>query len=118
MHMLWGPSLRPADLDDPYNRTTSPIVTGSSVVSLKTKDFVLCASDTLGKISEFFLSQKNICIELSKKYINIWASYGRMARFFDFERITKLGDNCFLGASGEMSDFQEVKDVTEDITYD
>jgi len=91
--MILGPSIRPADLDDPYKRTTSPIVTGSSVVAFKTKDFVISATDNL-------------------------ASYGRMARFFNFERITKLGESCFLAASGEMSDFQEVMDVTEDITKD
>lgn len=89
-----GPKIAPQGFeDDPYKRTTDPYVTGSSVIALKTDQFVICAADCL-------------------------ASYGRMARFFDFERISKIDDRCFYGASGEMSDFQVLQETIEDMRED
>lgn len=75
---------------DPTTRTQQPIVTGSSVIGIKYRGGVLLASDTL-------------------------ASYGSMARFKDVQRIVKLGDNVLIGASGEMSDFQAIQDMIENL---
>jgi len=67
--------------DAPRNRTLQPIVTGTTVIGLKYAGGVMLAADTL-------------------------ASYGSMARYKDFRRLSSVGENTILGASGEMSDFQ------------
>lgn len=67
----------------PITQTTRPIVTGTSVIAIKTKSFVMMAADTLG-------------------------SYGSLSRFHDIKRIINVGDNTILGAGGEISDFQKV----------
>jgi len=50
-------------------------------------------------------------------------SYGSLARFKDLERIAKVNETTMIGASGEYSDFQEIKKyleeiVTEDFVHD
>jgi len=65
----------------PLQHTTSPIVTGSTVIGIKYDGGIVLAADTL-------------------------ASYGSQARYKDFTRMKKVGNFCLLGASGEMSDFQ------------
>ena len=67
----------------PITQTTRPIVTGTSVIAIRTKSFVMMAADTLG-------------------------SYGSLSRFHDIKRIINVGDNTILGAGGEISDFQKV----------
>ena len=67
--------------DVPRNRTLQPIVTGTTVIGLKYAGGVMLAADTL-------------------------ASYGSMARYKDFRRLSSVSKNTILGASGEMSDFQ------------
>jgi len=84
---MFGSSLTP-ELQDPYKRTQDPYVTGASTIAFKTNDFVIMAADTL-------------------------ASYGRMARLFDFERIKRIGEKTIYAASGEMSDLQEVQSILE-----
>lgn len=69
--------------DAPRNRTLQPIVTGTTVIGLKYAGGVMLAADTL-------------------------ASYGSMARYKDFRRLSSVGENTILGASGEMSDFQAI----------
>ncbi|TMW55818.1 hypothetical protein Poli38472_008466 [Pythium oligandrum] len=79
---------------DTRQRTQSPIVTGTSVVALKYKDGVLMAADTLG-------------------------SYGSLARFTDQRRITAVHDTTLIGAGGDFSDFQFIKDKLEELeVYD
>jgi len=63
--------------------TLSPIVTGSTVIGIKYDGGVLVAADTL-------------------------ASYGSQARYKDFVRMRPVGNFSILGASGEMSDFQHL----------
>lgn len=75
-------------LDGPTKRTTSPIVTGTSVLGVKYAGGVLLAADTLG-------------------------SYGGLARFKDLRRIREVGSHTLLGASGEYSDFQEILKMLE-----
>ena len=61
-----------------------PIVTGTSVLGLRYKDGVMLATDTL-------------------------ASYGSLARFMDVRRLEKIGDDVVAGASGDMSDWQNLR---------
>jgi len=37
------------------------------------------------------------------------ASYGSLARFRDVQRIVSVNNNTLVGASGDMSDFQEIE---------
>lgn len=92
--MILGPKMKMMGFDDdPYKRTTDPYVTGTSIISLKTKDCVVMAADTLG-------------------------SYGRMARFTDFKRIHKIGTLTLMATSGELSDLQKLLDTTESMQRD
>jgi len=68
---------------DSRQHTSSPIVTGTTVLGLKYKGGVMLAADTL-------------------------ASYGSMARYKDVRRIKSVGPCTLIGASGEISDFQSV----------
>lgn len=77
----------------PHKVTTSPIVTGSSVLAVKYKDGVMIACDTLG-------------------------SYGNLARYTDLRRVRRVGDYTLVGASGEYSDFQYIMDTLHDKMLD
>jgi|UniRef100_A0A2N9FIZ3 20S proteasome subunit beta 7 len=75
-------------------RTLYPYVTGTSVVAIKYKDGILMASDMGG-------------------------SYGSTLRYKSVERIKPVGKHSLLGASGEISDFQEIlRYLDELILYD
>ncbi|EME29591.1 20S proteasome subunit beta 7 [Galdieria sulphuraria] len=76
---------------DPVRHTTSPLVTGGSVIGIKCSDGVVIAADTL-------------------------ASYGSLARFQNFSRLLKVTDSCLLGGGGEISDFQEIQRLLENLT--
>ncbi|BFZ53195.1 Proteasome subunit beta type-7 [Savitreella phatthalungensis] len=76
---------------DPRTHTTSPIVTGTSVIGLKYKDGVMLAADNL-------------------------ASYGSMARFRDIERILKVGDHTIIGIGGDISDLQYIENLLNQLT--
>lgn len=67
-------------------RTTYPIVTGTSVIGVKYDGGVMMVADTLG-------------------------SYGSLARFKDLRRIIGVGESTLVGAGGEYSDFQEIGDM-------
>lgn len=73
---------------DAVQRTQQPIVTGTSVLALKYKDGIMLAADNL-------------------------ASYGSLARFKDIQRLFPVGDNTLIGASGDMSDFQELQHILD-----
>ncbi|KAJ8420859.1 hypothetical protein Cgig2_020053 [Carnegiea gigantea] len=64
-------------------RTLTPYVTGTSVIGIKYKDGVLIAADMGG-------------------------SYGSTLRYKSVERLKAIGKHSLLGASGEISDFQEL----------
>ncbi|EPX75163.1 20S proteasome component beta 7 [Schizosaccharomyces octosporus yFS286] len=72
------------------SRTVQPIVTGASVIALKYADGVMIAADNL-------------------------ASYGSLARFFDVERLTKVGNNTIVGIGGDVSDYQHLQRILEDL---
>jgi len=75
---------------NPIEHTLSPIVTGSTVIGVKYDGGVLVAADTL-------------------------ASYGSQARYKDFVRMRKVGNFSLLGASGEMSDFQHLGKMIDEL---
>lgn len=43
------------------------------------------------------------------------ASYGSLARFKDVQRLQAVGDYTVIGASGDMSDFQYIQRLLDDI---
>lgn len=75
---------------DGVQRTQQPIVTGTSVLALKYRDGIMMAADNL-------------------------ASYGSLARFKDIQRLTPVGDFTVLGAGGDMSDYQYIQAMLDDL---
>lgn len=74
----------------PISHTQRPMVTGSSVLGLRCKDGVVLASDTL-------------------------ASYGSLARFRQISRMHKVTDHTLIAAGGDLSDFQEVSHMVDEL---
>ncbi|KII84727.1 hypothetical protein PLICRDRAFT_126612 [Plicaturopsis crispa FD-325 SS-3] len=70
--------------------TQQPIVTGTSVLAIKYKDGIMLAADNL-------------------------ASYGSLARFKDVQRLHPVGNNTIIGAGGDMSDFQYIQSILDDL---
>eukprot|EP00928_Gymnodinium_smaydae_P035820 TRINITY_DN25137_c3_g1_i1.p2 TRINITY_DN25137_c3_g1~~TRINITY_DN25137_c3_g1_i1.p2 ORF type:complete len:243 (+),score=55.48 TRINITY_DN25137_c3_g1_i1:98-826(+) len=75
---------------NPQCHTLSPVVTGSTVIGVKYNGGVLVAADTL-------------------------ASYGSQARYKDMNRIKQVGQYSLLGCSGEISDFQYLGDMLDEL---
>lgn len=75
---------------DPRTFTQSPIVTGTSVLGMKYDGGVILVADTLG-------------------------SYGSMKRFKAVERVKKFGQHTVVGAGGDLSDFQCIEDMLEEL---
>ncbi|CAD7963412.1 unnamed protein product [Amoebophrya sp. A120] len=67
-----------------------PITTGSSIIGLKYKDGVLIAGDRM-------------------------CAYGGSLKFPGVQRIEQVGDCTLVGCSGELSDFQYIKDLMGDV---
>ncbi|GAQ90311.1 20S proteasome regulatory subunit beta protein [Klebsormidium nitens] len=80
-------------VDGPAKHTNDPYVTGTSVLGIKYKDGVLIAADTL-------------------------ASYGSTIRYKSIERLHKVNDHTLLGASGEISDYQYISNLLEELATD
>eukprot|EP01092_Planopodium_desertum_P013962 TRINITY_DN68895_c1_g1_i4.p1 TRINITY_DN68895_c1_g1~~TRINITY_DN68895_c1_g1_i4.p1 ORF type:complete len:264 (-),score=33.04 TRINITY_DN68895_c1_g1_i4:58-765(-) len=78
-------------MEGPKKHTTTPYVTGTSVVAIKFKDGVVMGADTLG-------------------------SYGSLARFRHLERIKKVNDRTLIGGGGEYSDFEAILGILKDLT--
>ncbi|KAI6008794.1 nucleophile aminohydrolase [Pisolithus orientalis] len=77
---------------DSVQRTQQPIVTGTSVLAIKFKDGIMMAADNL-------------------------ASYGSLARFKDVQRLHPVGRYTVIGAGGDMSDFQHIQHILEEVMY-
>ncbi|PFH47874.1 hypothetical protein AMATHDRAFT_66607 [Amanita thiersii Skay4041] len=75
---------------DAVKRTQQPIVTGTSVLGIKYKDGIMLAADNL-------------------------ASYGSLARFKDIQRLHAAGESTVIAASGDMSDFQYIQQLLEEL---
>mmetsp|Transcript_48526 Transcript_48526/g.35716 ORF Transcript_48526/g.35716 Transcript_48526/m.35716 type:complete len:252 (-) Transcript_48526:51-806(-) len=73
--------------------TTSPIVTGTTVLAVKYANGVMLAADTL-------------------------ASYGSLARYTNVRRLKAVGNNTIVGASGEISDFQTISEMLDNMHQD
>ncbi|KAF7790134.1 hypothetical protein EIP86_001086 [Pleurotus ostreatoroseus] len=78
---------------DGVQRTQQPIVTGTSVLAIKFKDGIMMAADTL-------------------------ASYGSLARFKSIQRLQAVGSSTVLGASGDLSDFQYLQGLLDELTVE
>lgn len=74
----------------PKMNTQNPIITGTSVISLKFKDGVILAADNLG-------------------------SYGSLARFTNIERLIRVGKETVVGISGDISDLQQIERILEEL---
>ncbi|MBA0875168.1 hypothetical protein Goshw_027304 [Gossypium schwendimanii] len=101
-------------------RTLYPYVTGTSVVALKYKDGILMAADMgafgfHSRSSSLFFS----CFVLEVCCFKRPGSYGSTLRYKSVERMKPIGKHSLLGASGEISDFQEIlRYLDELILYD
>ncbi|EIM80664.1 proteasome endopeptidase complex beta subunit [Stereum hirsutum FP-91666 SS1] len=85
------PQNEPKDtFDHGVQRTQQPIVTGTSVLALTYKDGIMMATDNL-------------------------ASYGSLARFKDIQRLHPVGEYTVVGAGGDMSDFQYLQHILDDL---
>lgn len=73
--------------------TQYPYVTGTSVLGVTYKDGVLVACDTLG-------------------------AYGSTKRYKSFDRVRKVNDSCIIAAGGELSDFQHIMRMLEELSDD
>ncbi|KAK9804889.1 hypothetical protein WJX72_010345 [[Myrmecia] bisecta] len=78
---------------EPTKRTQVPYVTGTSVLGVTYKDGVLIASDTLG-------------------------SYGSTKRYKSVARLKKVNASTIIGAGGELSDFQYIMTLLDELTTD
>ncbi|AMD19607.1 HCL544Cp [Eremothecium sinecaudum] len=74
----------------PSMHTQQPIVTGTSVISMKYKNGVVIAADVLG-------------------------SYGSLLRFTNEKRLFVVGKSCVVGVSGDMSDMQYIERLLQDM---
>lgn len=74
----------------PKMSTQQPIITGTSVVSLKFKDGIIMAADNLG-------------------------SYGSLLRFTNMERLLRVGKETIVGISGDISDMQHLERLLEEL---
>jgi 20S proteasome subunit beta 7 len=74
-------------------RTQQPIVTGTSVLAIKYKDGIMMSADNL-------------------------ASYGSLARFKDVQRLHPVGTTTVIGAGGDMSDFQYIQTLLNELIID
>lgn len=84
-----------------------PIVTGTSVLALTYKDGIMMATDNLG-VSFVTL---DFCLQT-----DIFpASYGSLARFKDIQRLHPVGEYTVVGAGGDMSDFQYLQHILDDL---
>ena len=73
--------------------TQYPYVTGTSVIGTKFADGVIIACDTLG-------------------------AYGSTKRYKSLDRIKKVNDRCVVAASGEISDFQHIMTLLDELVVD
>ncbi|QLQ80026.1 hypothetical protein HG537_0D00260 [Torulaspora globosa] len=77
----------------PKMNTQQPIVTGTSVISMKYNNGVVIAADNMG-------------------------SYGSLLRFSDIERLIPVGKNTVVGISGDVSDMQHIEHLLEELETD
>lgn len=74
----------------PKTNTQQPIITGTSVISMKYNNGVIIAADNLG-------------------------AYGSLLRFNDVERLIPVGKSTVVGISGDVSDMQHIEQILSDL---
>jgi 20S proteasome subunit beta 7 len=79
-----------ANTDFPKMHTQQPMITGTSVIAIKYNDGVIMAADHMG-------------------------SYGSMMKLDDLQRIVKVGEDAVVGISGDISDFQYLERLLDDL---
>lgn len=72
----------------------------------------MMAADNLGTYFKAFTTLRDIA------YLILLASYGSLARFKDIRRLQPVGNYTIIGAGGDMSDFQYIQHVLENLMYD
>lgn len=77
----------------PKMNTQQPIITGTSVISMKYDNGVIIAADNLG-------------------------AYGSLLRFTDVERLIPVGKNTVVGISGDVSDMQHIEEMLSDLSIE
>lgn len=82
------PATTPQLGTDGTQRTTRPIVTGTSVLGITYKNGIMLAADTL-------------------------CSYGTMAKYKDARRLKVVNSHTVLGGGGEFSDFQSICEILD-----
>jgi len=81
----------PAAVGGPFKgHTQYPYVTGTSVLGIVYKDGVMMACDMLG-------------------------AYGSTKRYMSMQRLTKVNDSCVVGAGGELSDYQQIVKMLDEL---
>eukprot|EP00887_Chlorella_sp_A99_P006992 scaffold2.g6992.t1 len=104
----------PAALADHRQHTQYPYVTGTSVLGVTYKDGVLLASDMLGaRTRRRAARQRDANTTLARR-----GSYGSTKRYKNFARLARVNDACVVGASGELSDFQYVMRLLQELADD
>ncbi|KAL8139704.1 hypothetical protein V2J09_005729 [Rumex salicifolius] len=89
-------------------RTQYPYVTGTSVIGIKYKDGILIAADMGVFVVILFRTLFMLC-----------RFFGSTLPYKSVKRLKPIGKHSLLGASGEISDFQEIlKYLDELILYD
>eukprot|EP00835_Amoeboradix_gromovi_P007069 NODE_1033_length_1899_cov_0.158333.p2 type:complete len:130 gc:universal NODE_1033_length_1899_cov_0.158333:1768-1379(-) len=78
-----------SSVSEPVSHASQPIVTGTSVVGIKTSESVVIAADML-------------------------FSYGSLARF-KAKRLHKLNDHVLLGISGDAADMDYLLHILKDV---
>lgn len=74
----------------PKMNTQQPLITGTSVLAIKYKDGIIMTADNMG-------------------------SYGSLMRFNDIERLIKVGSETVVGISGDISDFQYIQRLLDEL---
>ncbi|ELU40578.1 proteasome beta 4 subunit [Rhizoctonia solani AG-1 IA] len=88
----------------------TPIVTGTSVLGIRFKDGVMLAADNLG-----WYGSDHVCTVTKPRFIRMIASYGSLARFKDIRRLHPVGNYTVIGAGGDMSDFQYLQHLLDNL---
>ncbi|EGV65630.1 proteasome endopeptidase complex, beta subunit [Yamadazyma tenuis ATCC 10573] len=90
-HAIANAKNAPAEHDSfPKMNTQNPIITSTSVLGIKYKDGIVMAADNLG-------------------------SYGSLLRFNNIERLIKVGKETVVGVSGDISDFQQLQRILDEL---
>lgn len=77
----------------PRMHTQQPMITGTSVIGIKYQDGVIMAADTMG-------------------------AYGSLMKLNNLQRIIEVGNDVVVGISGDISDFQYIERLLDDLVIE